>query len=767
MPKPIGTRAQLHRLEELISRSECSLDDLRELADPDPLALLFEIELRTLLRTPRSHTSTAPTPARLLATAQRAAAAGLLPLATPTALRTFLDRLQSRLREAGAWAHDHPVDWQPLPKPTDLEQQWNLLSTSTDRLPPPDRLVNTFADTCWLALPELLDKTACRDLHRQLEAAHRQGVLPLERAGVGAGERVSASRSDAVLYLTGREPELLSAAPTAAAWIQWCLAHLGDRLTAALPARAIFPPAKAMLARYPAPSVGYHPHLDNPGGDHDNGRTLTLVLYLNSPEEPCNGGEITLWNVGQPTSNPPTEVFPAQGGSAVLFDSRAIPHQVRPLHPGPARWALTLWFNDTPQQAPAPPLPSLTLADVLLPIPAPHLPPATVLFHELDDATPAGNITVRHTPQTKPRVGIVSTVYCASHALATWCHHHLTLGVDHLVLIFDHLDEPAEAELAGRLAERFPASRLTVWAGSMVAKDHWPNLDESLLLALENVARSGSSNHAIAARQALNASAVLEAARGDAFGGAPLDWLLHLDADELFVLEGAGRGGATLSEHFAAASHAGLSCLRYVNHELLHQPGTKTRFKLNPRVAASKLGAVGWSKLAEYLKMAQTDQRPYFTGYFNGKSAVAVDAAAGAAGVHGWSLKTPDGSCCFLAGPCVLHFHLASRAAFRAKYLAVSAASNPPGPLLFEPSPLETSTREEILTLQQAGADPETLAQRLDHLHARMTTFSDTEIELLDEAGLILSPNLERALPSADDDLSPAPHHRPAPLGSR
>lgn len=754
-PRPVGTRAQLHRLEELLSQSEISPAKLSDLAEPERLALLFEIEIRSLLRTPQSpptqsQSSTAPTPAKLLTVARDAAMAGVLPLATPASLRAFLDRLEVRIRDAGAWARDQLMWWQPLPTPTDSEQLWAQIAAA-DRFSSSEQLVETFATKSWLALPQLLTTAVCSDLHDQLEAAYRSEYLALERAGVGAGERVSSSRSDAVLYLTGHEPHLLHAAPLAAAWIQWLLNHLGDQLAKVAPERAIFPPAKVMLARYPAPSAGYHPHLDNPGGDDDNGRSLTLVLYLNSPEEPCRGGEIALWDTGQSTTSSPTNVFPANGGSAILFDSRAIPHQVRPLRSGPARWALTLWFNDTPQRPPEPPLlPEASLTDVLLPIPSPPLPAEAVLFHELDDTTPAGTITVRDVPQAPQRVGIVSTVYRAGVALENWCRHHLGLGIDHLVLIFDHLDEPAETELARRLIDRYPADRLTVWDGTNVAKDRWPLLDDTVRRPIEHVARSGASNHAIAARQALNASAVLAAARLSTFDDAPLDWLLHLDADELFALEGAGRGGATLREHFAAASHAGLSCLRYVNHELLHRTGTKTYFKLNPRVAASKLGAVGWSKLVEYLKMSQTDPRPYFTGYFNGKSAVAVAHGANAAGVHGWSLEAPNAQASrFLAGPCVLHYHLASRTAFRAKYLAVANSDAPPGSQLFEPSPLEVSIRDEILALQRAGTDPEALAHRLDQLHARRTSFSDDDIELLESAGLITSPDLEHPLPKS------------------
>jgi len=240
-----------------------------------------------------------------------------------------------------------------------------------------------------------------------------------------------------------------------------------------------------------------------------------------------------------------------------------------------------------------------------------------------------------------------------------------------------------------------------------------------------------------------NASAAVEAAKGRELGGAPLDWLVHLDSDELFYLEGDGRGGATLHSHFSAAATAGALSLRYLNHEILQpcDPSAAPHFKLNPRLAAAHLGPVGWSQLVSYLHMAQTDPRPYFTGYFNGKSAVAVKAAKSAAGVHGWALATPSSTASRrLAGPSILHFHLASKQAFRRKYLSVAAAGTPDGSKLFEPSPLETATLERIRCLENEGTDEASLSLQLDALHDSLTTFSKPDGEILSEARLLFQP---------------------------
>ncbi len=748
-PASGNLRAALDRLEGLLADAGDPVPELGRLGDPARLDFLFRLELAAILRAgPGAELS----PARLLAVAHAAATTGTLPLATAPALRRTLRRLGARLHDAGAWDPALPMWWSPLPAPSPAEELWQHAGRLEETLPG-DRLAEAFAETPgaprWLSLPSLVPDSLIQTVHEQLETAHLDGALDLERAGVGSDQRLSARRSDSVLYLSGRESELVTAAPAMATLAQWCLAHLADLLASSLRG-APYPPRTVMLARYPATSGGYHPHLDNPGGEDDNGRALTFVLYLNAPDKACAGGEIAVWpsHSSTPTAAP-AAVLPAEGGSAVLFDARTIAHQVRPLAPGPARWAMILWLSDQVQTPPSPAVPEPSLTDLLLPIDAPPLVAEKVLLHDLE----AGRITVHAAGSATPRVGIVCTVYRAGTGLDAWCEHHLTLGFDHLVLVFDHLADPREATDAKRLKARYPSERLSVWSGSpgggqvegvKIAAERWGAPGGGL----ENFARSGSACWAVAARQTLNAGVALEAARTDELGGAPLDWLLHLDADELFHLQGAGRGGATLDQHFSAATASGLRRLSYANHELL-DGASHPRFKRNPQLAAALLGPAGWSMLVAHLEMAQTDPRPYFAGYFNGKTAVAVAHAAGAAGVHGWRLESEeDKRTRYLAGPCVLHCHFADAAAFRRKYLAAEAAGDPPDPPLFVPSPVEVTIFERIRAWRREGADEEALRRGLDQLHATMTTFTDGDVELLEAAGLIFEPEIERLLVS-------------------
>ena len=732
--------------------SEKPVSNLRGIADPYDLHLLFCLELCAIVRWGPGG---AINPGRLLSAAQQAAQAGAIPFATPAALRSTLKQLETRLHRASAWQRAHPLWWDPLPKPSPLEQTWDCLQDQSRSLSSTlsqsglgEALSDSSGANHWLTVPSLLAAGSTRTLHEELESAYGAGKLQLERGAVGPDGDQSPSRADFVGYFSGLETGLLENLPTAAVVVQWLLHSFHAIVQDAISTSDVFAPENAMISRYPAPSGGYHPHIDSPGQQHPRGRRFTLVVYLNGPEQECAGGDLALWAPARPTSNPPTAVFPALSGSAVLFDSRTVPHQVRPLQSGPARWALTLWLRDAPPHAPtlATP-PDLAIRDALLQIENPPLPPDVVLFHELQGNDAAGDLVVRPAGEDSPRSGIVSTVYGSGTSLEAWCDYHLGLGFDHLVFIFDRLEEPQEAARAERLAAKYPANLVTVWAGDEVARNRWPLVrDDPDTRELLRVAGGGSGSHAVSARQTLNASAALEAAKGVELGAARLDWLLHLDTDERFYLRGNGRGGETVRGHFAAASRANLHLLRYVNHELLppNTAGGRLCFKLNPRLAAARFGEAGWSKIAKDLRMSQTDPRPYFNAYFNGKAAVFVPAGRAAAGVHGWSASAGFGAANarFLAGPVILHLHCPSREVFRRKYLAKAESPSSSPDLAFEPSSMEVAALGLIRSLRKAGAEPAVIEQRLDELYEALTSFTEPERKILDEAGLIIRPQL-------------------------
>lgn len=745
---------------------------LAELGGPSTLDRLFRGAVRAAIRRGPGSDAEGWGPARLVAAAEGGARAGAVPAATASRLRLVLDRLEKELHRQRFWDPSVPLWWRPLPPPGPLEELWVAFDGGPDRpgvlagLGGLREALGNPDGPGRLLLPDGLPAGLVCRAHRELRAAAESGVLSLIRAGIGPTDDATSARTDRVAYRTGLERELLEVAPTVAVLIQWLLSRLPDRLGPGTQSGGtLHAPARAMLARYRAPCAGFAPHLDNPGGygpgrsggrEQDNHRAVSLVAYLNAPEAPCAGGEIALWAPGAGPGETPAEVLPAAGGSVALFDSRRVLHEVRPLAPGPDRWTLVVWLSDAerpPEIAPEPP--RVTLGEALEPLERETPVPAgrMLLRSVRGDALHAESVPVDAT--SAPAVGLVCTAHRADDGLRTWLRHHLEAGFDRLLVVLDEVAEEGELERARRLAEELDPARITLWSAEQ-ASGRWPGLAEAQpdFDQLRAAAAGGTATDAVAARQTLNATAALRAAQAGELGGPagkPLDWLLHLDSDELFHLQGRTCGGADLRQHFAALRAAGRTVVRYADHELLLARGSGgsdrvgPRFKLNPRLAGARLGPVGWRRLLEHLDLDQEMEREgsrlYFRAYWNGKSAVAVAAGRAAAGVHGW-LAEGDGATDdeMLAGPSVLHLHLPSREAFRAKYRTVARAPDDAGDRTFPPSPLEECALGVIREAVRSGGGEAEVAARLDALYEEILCFDEEQVELLEEAGLLLAP---------------------------
>lgn len=732
--------ASLAELEEILEAPSSSPDALRAVAEPHLLAQLFGIQMASLVR--RGPTGAGGLdPAGLLARAQPMAARGDLPLVALVRMRELLADLEQKVRASGVW-DDSPLWWEPLPEPSAFERAWETLEASV-RVPDPGARSRAFAadGASWLVVPDLLDSGWVEKIHHGLESAWQEGCLVLEQGGIGREGQRSSRRSDFVAYLTGAEAEWLETVPELALLVQWGLARWVDWLGPEISrGQDLIAPQRAMLARYPAPSGGYARHMDNPGGENDNRRTRTLVLYLNRPGMACSGGELALWSPGAGGERAPSgpEVHRPSGGTLAIFDSRRVPHQVLPVGPGPGRWALTFWLSSAGPPDPVLPLPNLSAEDVVRPLMSPvastkaSVPQGKVLLHDVGSAI--DRVHIQAVPATRPRAAVMATVYRPPEP-ESWCRFHLEQGFEHLLLIFDRGEEPRERALIESLRAAFPADRLTIWIGSQVAEKRWPALlEDPRLAALKPHAEEGASSHAVACRQSLHASAALAAFRCEELGGS-YDWLLHLDADELFHLQGSARGGDDVGEHFAAVEAAGYERVRYLNHEMLSGP--EWCFKLNPRLAEIQLGTVGWKAMIEHLDLAQTAERPYFLGYFNGKSAVSVSAGSAAAGVHGWWSADPRPEAeLVVSGPSILHELRPTAESFRDKYLTIAAAPRPSGVRQFAPSPVE----ERALALVESIPVGPELAERLDALYRRLRSFSEQDLAWLEEAGLLYCP---------------------------
>lgn len=116
-----------------------------------------------------------------------------------------------------------------------------------------------------------------------------------------------------------------------------------------------------------------------------------------------------------------------------------------------------------------------------------------------------------------------------------------------------------------------------------------------------------------------------------------MDWLLHLDSDELFGLLDT----TTLHQHFAQLDSAGIGQLTYCNHEgiptmedTLDPFLQVTHFRMHlcqvPLTSEAHRCIEFWKR--------RSPEGQYFLGYDNGKSAVRVLPGLVPASVHSWRL---------------------------------------------------------------------------------------------------------------------------------
>jgi len=746
---PLDRRSFQEVVDRLLAPGLAALPRLPEHFSSESALLCFQFAMaRCLQQGPRF--CNPDHPARLIHAAREAVQAGMAPPETPGTLHEELEDAASLLRENGFWDRNAPLWWEPLPTPTSLCQLWMRMTewgrTIIARLRQQvaaGQERHAGDEGLWHVANAVPDPFLAL-FTGILEEHFRDGTLGLARVGVGADAEISNHRQDEVRYLNGTEWVEAFDLAQLSLLTRWARQWLGSKLPATLGV-SCQPPQNAMLARYGAKSQGYRAHVDNPGGDLDNGRALTMILYLNPKRFKPEGGALRIWRDGEAVSNESVRQFEPGGGDLICFDARSFIHEVQPIGEGPARWALSLWFNDRSPQPLEPHPPKPTATELFSGILDPKMPPATVVCHHFENTPVSGQMRAYPCPESgEPRTAIVCTTYRGGPMLRAWCRYHLDLGFDHLILVFDRLNDHREARLARELEQRYP-DRLTCMDGEALRTAGWPSArkfkDRD---AIEEMAQSSGHSWSVAARQTLNASHVLTLAKTDFFGGAPLDWLLHLDDDEFFYLDGTHRGGTTIQAHFALASARAWPRIRYLNSELLPPltRGKAPHFKINPKLAAARLGRRGWPALCRELAMNQGDERPYFSGYHNGKSAVAVAPGLAAAGVHGWYLSQDPSTDPILAGPTILHFHCANARDFVQKYLSKAKTPPPSDQGLFAPSPLEEAA---MATLKAAANDPSgDLETRLTELFRKRTRFNADQFQLLRMAGLIHAPELPK-----------------------
>jgi hypothetical protein len=244
------------------------------------------------------------------------------------------------------------------------------------------------------------------------------------------------------------------------------------------------------------------------------------------------------------------------------------------------------------------------------------------------------------------KVAIVTTLRGAEAVVTSFIRYHLAAGFSRIYLFFD---DPADASL--------PIARSYGQQVTCIPND-WrlQRLWKTTRTYLGNPALRHHIASEVMARQILNADVAGGLALADG-----MDWLMHIDVDELFYPT-----GQTVPEHFEQLSDGGVTSMSYANLEGVPERTDIedffreiTLFKQNPALLdAAQMARVNASERFGYGKK-------YFLYYANGKSASRVTKELSPQGVHAFN-DTPARR--FAKDPVVLHYPVCGFSHFWNKY---------------------------------------------------------------------------------------------------
>ena len=236
----------------------------------------------------------------------------------------------------------------------------------------------------------------------------------------------------------------------------------------------------------------------------------------------------------------------------------------------------------------------------------------------------------RRSSCTDSAAAIVTTVKDFGALAFGWCSYHLAIGFVHLFLYFDDPAELAEMDLQSR----FGPERVTCVPHDATLRAAWLRLPKGAAALVPHAADEVQTRQQLNARHAMS----LAVERG-------LEWLLHIDGDELFD-PGSGRtdGRSPVAAHFDELSTAHVSTFSYANWEAVPEGDHLDPFREvslfkcsldSVQPTAEARGAVGFWQARQ--------AGSFFYYYDNGKSAVRVHPEAVPLSVHEWLPGTPDG----------------------------------------------------------------------------------------------------------------------------
>ncbi len=249
----------------------------------------------------------------------------------------------------------------------------------------------------------------------------------------------------------------------------------------------------------------------------------------------------------------------------------------------------------------------------------------------------------------------VTTLRDAAAVLPSFVQYHLHTGFDHMFLFFDdpHVIIPAWVTTH---------PQISAFARDEALEDAWSTTS---CFTMPQISRSIDSE--AMSRQILNAELALR----EAFHKG-IDWLLHLDVDELFYVE-----DASVDAHFKHMTNQGYDCVAYANMEGIPEQQAihnffceVSLFKVNPE---HKTNAALISKNQPFLAEITEIPQAFFHYYSSYKSAVRVTPNTLPRGVHNFSIPHDGKRIKRNEGPYILHYPCCGIDHFVRKYKTLGA----------------------------------------------------------------------------------------------
>ncbi len=204
-----------------------------------------------------------------------------------------------------------------------------------------EKMLDTLAEEGYLVLPKALPPSLCQGLSAELLKRYTEGLFTAALIGQGVDQQKQESvRSDSIHWLesTDAQPELELFFEAIRSLIQ----QLNRSLFLAINA------FECHFACY-EPGAFYQKHRDR--FQHDNGRRLSLVFFLNADWQSAHQGELVIYDP-KDEQKVLRSILP-ELGTLVLFASDRMVHEVKPtlrLRLSITGWLKSISTQDNPWQ---------------------------------------------------------------------------------------------------------------------------------------------------------------------------------------------------------------------------------------------------------------------------------------------------------------------------------------------------------------------------------------------------------------------------------